>query len=100
MVVVLLSSLTIVPSHSETKSRVGVTSAVLRNSTRKRKPSRHFTETLHHTEDSNTSDRITEENRNRTGVGESSANTQEETSSNGSTKSDELNVTRFETAAC
>ena len=97
---VFLKVLTIVPSHSKTKSRVGVTGAVLRNSTRERKPSRHFTKTLHHTEDSNTSDRVTEENRNRAGIGESSANTQEETSSNGATKGDELNVTSFETAAC
>lgn len=84
--------------NSKAKSGIRVTSTVLRKSTRERKPSRHLTETLHHSEDRDTSDGVTKQNRERTGVSESAGNTEEETSTNGTTKSDELDVSRLEAA--
>jgi hypothetical protein len=81
---------------SKAKSGIRVASAVLRKSTGKRKPSRHLTETLHHSEDRDTSDSVTKQDREGTGVGESAGNTKEETSTNGTTESDELDVARLE----
>ena len=81
---------------SEAKSGIRVTSAVLRKSTGKRKPSRHLSETLHHSEDRDTSDGVAKQNREGTSVGESAGNTKEETSTNGTTKSDELDMARLE----
>jgi hypothetical protein len=82
---------------SKAKSGIRVASAVLGKSTGERKPSRHFTKTLHHSEDGDTSDGVTKKDRERTSVGESTGNTEEETSTNGTTKSDELDVSRLET---
>lgn len=48
-----------IPSHSETHRRVDVTRAVLRNSTGKGQPCCHLSETLHHGENSDTSEGIT-----------------------------------------
>jgi hypothetical protein len=93
----IVCALTIIPADSETKSRINVTSAVLRNSTRERKPSRQFTETLHHAKDCNTGERITKEDGDRTSIGKCSSNTEEETSTNGTTECDKLDVSRFET---
>lgn len=64
--------------------------------TRKREPSSHLAEALHHHEDSDTGDSVAKEDRDGTGVGKGIANTKEQTRSNGATKSDELNVTRLE----
>ena len=54
------TALTVIPTNGKTKSGINITSAVLRDSTGKREPSRHFAETLHHSEDSDASERITE----------------------------------------
>jgi hypothetical protein len=78
------------------KSRVDVTSAVLRNSTRKREPSGHFTKTLHHGEDGTTSDSVTEQNRERTSLRKGTSNTEEKTRSDCTTEGDELDVSRLQ----
>ena len=88
----------VVPSDSKTESRVDITGGVLRDSTRKWEPGRHLTQTLHHGEDGNTGTGITNENRQRAGLSKGGSNTQEETSTNGTTERDELDVTGLETA--
>lgn len=87
---------TYVPSDCESESIVDVAGAELRNRSRKREPCSHLTKTLHHGENSETSEGITKEDRKRTGLGEGTSNSQEETGSNGTTESDELDVSRLE----
>lgn len=106
--------ITYVPSHSlspvskgslarrramkthESKSIVDITGAELRNGTWQWKPSSHLTQTLHHGVDRNTREGVTQQNGKRTRGCESTSNTQEQTCSDGSTKGDELNVSRLE----
>ena len=78
------------------KSRVDITSAVLRNSTRKGKPSGHLTETLHHSEDGTTGDSVTQQDRERTSLRKGASNTKEKTGSDCATESDELDVSRLQ----
>ena len=87
----------VVPSNSKTESRVDVAGAVLWDSTREREPCTHLTKTLHHGEDGTTGEGVTKEDRQGTGVGESLADTEEKTGTNGTTEGDELNVTGLET---
>ena len=87
---------TYVPSNRKPKSVIDITGTELRNCARQWKPSSHFTEGLHHGVDSESSKRITKKNGERTGSGESTPNTKKQTGSNGSTKGDELDVSRFE----
>jgi hypothetical protein len=51
---------------------------------------------LHHTEDSNTGDGVTKKDGDRTSMGESTGDTEEETGTDCSTKSDKLDVSRLE----
>ena len=88
----------VVPTDSKTKSGVCIASSVLRDSTGKREPCRHLSETLHHAEDGDTRDGITKEDRDGTGIGKSTGDTEEETSTDGTSKCDELDVARFETS--
>jgi hypothetical protein len=78
------------------KGRVDITSTVLRNSTGKREPSSHFTKTLHHGEDGTTSDSVTEQDRDGTSLCKGTSDTEEETSSDSTTKGDELDVPRLQ----
>lgn len=71
---------TVVPTHSETHRRIDVTRRVLRYCTRKGKPGCHFTKTLHHEKDSNTGYRVAKQDRKRSRLCESFADTKEETS--------------------
>jgi len=67
----------VVPSDSESEGRVDVTSAVLRDGTRERKPGRHLAQALHHGVDGDTGKGVTEENRERTRAHEGLADTEE-----------------------
>lgn len=80
----------------KTKSRIRISTAVLGDGTRQREPSSHLTETLHHAEDSNTSDSITEKNRDRTSMREGGTDSEEETGSDSATEGNELNVSGLE----
>lgn len=86
----------VVPTDGKTKSRIRITSGILRNSTGKRKPCSHLAETLHHAVDNKTSESVTDEDRDGTSASECTANTKEQTSTNGTAQSDELDVTRLE----
>lgn len=90
------SMLTYVPSHSKSKSIIDISSTELRDRTWKRKPGRHLTQTLHHSEDGNTSEGVAKQDRQRAGTSECATNTEEETCTNGTTKCDELDVSRLE----
>jgi hypothetical protein len=68
------------------------------DTTGKWEPCGHLAETLHHGDDSDTGDGVTEEDRDGTGIGEGSTNTKEQTSSNGTTECDELDMTRLQAA--
>jgi hypothetical protein len=52
---------------------------------------------LHHGEDGYTSETVTEQDGQRTGLRESASDTEEETSTDGTTKSNELDVSGFQT---
>lgn len=86
----------VVPADGETHGRIDITSTVLRNSTRKRQPGGHLTETLHHGEDGNTGTAVAQEDGKGTSSLESATDTQEKTSANGTTEGDELDVTGLE----
>lgn len=86
-----------VPTYSEAHGRIEVASAVLRNSTGKRKPSCHFTKALHHGEDRDTGERVTEKDRERTRCREGATDTEEKTCTDCAAKSNELDVARLET---
>lgn len=66
------------------------------NSTREGKPGRHFTERLHHAEDGDTRECVAEQDGDRTSIGESGANTEEQTSTDRSAERNELDVPRLE----
>lgn len=89
---------TYVPSDSKPESIVHISCAELGNAARKRKPSCHFSKTLHHGEDSDTSEGVTQENGQRTSSCEGGSNTQEETCADSSSKSDELYVASLQSA--
>lgn len=84
--------ITHVPTNGKSKSIVDIAGTELRNGTRKRKPGSHFTQALHHGKNRDTSEGITKQNGQRTGTRESAADTQEETSTNSTSKSNELDV--------
>jgi hypothetical protein len=87
---------TYVPSNSKSESIIAVAGTELRNGTWERKPSGHLTQALHHGEDRDTSEAITEQDGKRARLGESTTDTQEQTRSDRATKSNELNVSRFQ----
>lgn len=88
----------LIPADSETKSIIDVAGAHLWDSTRKWKPSSHLTKRHHHAEDSETGKSVTNESTEWTGSGESATDTDEETSTDGTTEGNELNVSRLETS--
>ncbi len=88
----------VVPANSETHGIVNVTSAKLRDSSRKRQPGCHLTERHHHSKDSQASESVAEQDGERTSMGECTANTQEQTSAYCSSKRNELNMSRFESS--
>jgi hypothetical protein len=65
--------LTYVPSDRESQGIIHVSSTELRNGTRKREPSCHLTQTLHHAEDGDTGEGITQKNGERSSTRESTA---------------------------
>lgn len=85
-----------IPSNSKADAAVHITSTELRNCTGERKPCCHFTQTLHHGPNGNTCGGITEQQGQRARLGKGSANTQEQTGPDCTTKRDELNMSRFE----
>lgn len=85
-----------VPADSKSEGVINITGTELRNTTWERQPGCHFSQALHHAEDSDTRQGITKKNGERTSLGERATDTQEETSSDRSTQSDELDVSGLE----
>ena len=86
----------IVPAHGEAQCIIDIAGTVLGYGTGQRKPGRHLSQRLHHGIDSDTGKGISEQDRERTGLGKGTADTQEQTRANGATEGNELDVSRFE----
>lgn len=91
-----MAEFTYVPADSESQSIVDVAGTELGNGTWQWQPGSHFTETLHHGKDGNAGERVAQQDGQRAGGGERTSNTQEKTSTNGTTEGDELNMSRLE----
>lgn len=89
----------VVPSHSKTHGVVDVSSAELRNRTRKREPSGHFAKGHHHGKHGEPSEGIAQQDGQRTGLRKGTTNTQKQTGTNGAAEGDELDVTGFESSS-
>lgn len=85
-----------VPADRKTQSIVHVSGAKLRNGTRKRKPSCHFTQAHHHPENSHSCERVTEKYGEGARSCKGASDTKEETCANGTTERNELDVPRLE----
>lgn len=85
-----------VPTSCKTKRGLDISEGELRNRTGKREPGCHLTERHHHGENCQTNKTVTEEDGKRATGGESTADTEEETGTDGATKGNELDVSGFE----
>jgi hypothetical protein len=85
-----------IPTNSESQRIIDITGAELRDGTREREPSGHLTQALHHSKDRDTSEGISKQDRERTGTCKSTADTQEETRTDGTSESNELDMSRFQ----
>ena len=88
----------VVPADSKTHGIVDVAGAELWNGAGQWQPGCHLAERHHHGEDSDAGDGVTDEEGQRTGLGQGTTDTEEETSADCSTQGDELDVTRLEAA--
>lgn len=87
-----------IPSDGESKGVIGITRTELRNRSRQRQPGGHLAQALHHGVYSNTSEGIAQNDRERTSLSKRASDTQEQTRTDSTTKSDELDMSRFQTA--
>lgn len=109
------SNSTYIPTNRKTHGVINVTCAELRNCTRQWQPGSHFSQRLHladtisfvrggpspygktdHGKNGYTSEGIAQQKTQRSRLGECFSDPQKETGADGSSKSDELNMARFQ----
>ena len=87
----------VVPTHGETPGRIDEASRVRVETTRDGIHHSEFTKSVHDVEDHDTSDSEAEEDRGRATLGEGTTRTDEETSTDGTTDGNKLNLSVVET---
>lgn len=88
----------IVVARGEAHGRIDISCTVLRYSAREWEPGRHFSKAVHHTEYGYSRDGVAEQNGDRARGNECAADSEKQTSSDSSSKGNELDVARFEPA--
>ena len=89
----------ICPSHSKSKCRVDETGSKLKDGATDREVRAHLSNTqVARPDEEDTPDQVTENDRERTSLGENTTDTNEETGTDGATDSHELNMSRGETS--